>query len=1092
MGMFVPGLVAGGGSGLGAAAAGAALLGGAALSGGGGSGGSGGGETGGGGTGGGGSGGSGTGGGGTGGGGSGGGDTGGGGTGGSGSGGGDTGGGGTGGGGSGGGDTGGGGTGGGGSGGGDTGGGGTGGGGSGGGDTGGGGTGGGGTGGGGTGGGGTGGGDTGGGGTGGGGTGSGGTGGGGTGGGGGVPVHTPPTVNGTGTTSTVTTKTADPSLVVSGGGHPGDSVSVTIGGGSQTTTIGQNGTWTVTFPPSQLPADGNYTAAVMVNQTNGTTTTLVGPGYVIDMTPPPVLTTDGTGSAGDVENLAEYADGVTISGTGEAGASVAVTVAGSTRTTTVDGNGNWSVTFTQSQVPGGETTHPVTVTATDIHGNTTTITDTLVMDTVPNPLTIGTVAGDNFINAAEVGSAVAIGGTTAPGATVTVAVQGVTGSFSATADASGVWSFTLPASTFPAGTYDRTITASTVDAAGNPTQVSKTITIDTENFVSFTPTTGHPVLGDGFVNYSESQGNITLTGRTEPGATAVTVAWTGAAQIATVAADGTWSVTFPGGAAGAISRDSTFTVTSWDRAGNSASATLPMRIDLDTSVTLMAQPVGSDNVLNAAERMAGLTLTGTAEPGAMVHVSYNNVTKSPVRADAAGNWSVSFTESELPQGEITSGTAGRTISVYSVDAAGNVSQTVTHSLDVDTLVRDFAFPAPDLVGAVNTGGADATTLNAAERAAGLTVQGSVEPGSTVTLQVGAWSQTIPASQTAGGTWSYTIPASALPEGANTSATILATARDAYGNVSQTLSQTVAIDTFVTNFAASNISLGSAADGWLNAREAIAGLPISGRAEAGSTVRVQIGTVTHSAVADANGNWTVTFSRNDLPSGEVMGVTASVTAMDLAGNTSGPHVLTFNVDTIAPEAPWVTQDFGTSNLINGLATETAIGSYTYHTIPTVGAATQLATTPEMAVNSTVEGRQVASDFVLFNNPVPDGSYLVVRGTDLAGNEASTLYIRNTSSEVTVDLNRPGLQGFSLATLDLSASDANLTLTEAQINAVTGPDKTLVIRGGADDVVTMVGAANTHLTQTIDGHSYSLYTLGNARVLVDDDIQRNMVV
>lgn len=113
-------------------------------------------------------------------------------------------------------------------------------------------------------------------------------------------------------------------------------------------------------------------------------------------------------------------------------------------------------------------------------------------------------------------------------------------------------------------------------------------------------------------------------------------------------------------------------------------------------------------------------------------------------------------------------------------------------------------------------------------------------------------------------------------------------------------------------------------------------------------------------------------------------------------------------------------------------------------------------------------------------------------DVAGNESSTLYIRNTTAEVTVDLNRPGLHGFDIAAIDLGASDANLTITESQITAITGPDKTLVIRGGADDVVTMAGAQDTNLNQTIDGQTYSIFTLGGTRVLVDDDIQRNGVV
>ena len=76
------------------------------------------------------------------------------------------------------------------------------------------------------------------------------------------------------------------------------------------------------------------------------------------------------------------------------------------------------------------------------------------------------------------------------------------------------------------------------------------------------------------------------------------------------------------------------------------------------------------------------------------------------------------------------------------------------------MVRNFRFPAPDLIGATNTGGTDAATLNAVERQAGLPVQGTVEPGSSVTLTVGTWSQTIPASQNVTTTYPIAIVTSA--------------------------------------------------------------------------------------------------------------------------------------------------------------------------------------------------------------------------------------------------------------------------------------------------------------------------------------------
>ena len=115
--------------------------------------------------------------------------------------------------------------------------------------------------------------------------------------------------------------------------------------------------------------------------------------------------------------------------------------------------------------------------------------------------------------------------------------------------------------------------------------------------------------------------------------------------------------------------------------------------------------------------------------------------------------------------------------------------------------------------------------------------------------------------------------------------------------------------------------------------------------------------------------------------------------------------------------------------------------------------------------------------------------MINDTDAAGNEQSTLYLRSTT-DVTVDLNREGLQGFDFGTIDLSSSHATLSLTEAQINSLSGADHQMAIRGGADDHVNIAGAiAGGH--QVVNGESYTLYTLGSsgASVLVDDDINVN---
>lgn len=718
-----------------------------------------------------------------------------------------------------------------------------------------------------SGGGGNGGGGNGGGGNGGGGNGGGGNGGGGGGGGGG----TPPTVNGVGTTTTLTTNTTNPSITVTGTGAPGDTVQVVIGGKTGTTTIGNDGKWSVNIPGNNLPPDGNHTAQVTFGHSGGGSTKLSGPGFVIDMTPPAVAMTDGTQSTGDVENLAEWQDGVTLTGSGEPGARISVTIAGKVETTTVAADGSWSVNFANGDFAAGERTHAVTVTATDALGNRTTISDVLVMDTVPNALSIATVGGDNRLNHDEVRSTVTIGGATVAGATVEITIEGVAGTFTRTADANGNWSLDLPPNTFPNGTYDRVVTVTTQDAAGNPSSQTRTLRIDTENTVSFDSTANHAVLRDGWVNLQESQGSITLTGKAEAGSQWVRVAWLGGDIPAQVDAQGNWTVTLPAGSAGTVSRDSNITVTSMDAAGNPAIARLPVRIDLESRVNPELTPVGPDNILNASERAAGFVLDGMADPNARVEVRVNGVPIGFANADATGAWSLQLNSSHLPSG--ASGTG--TISVRATDPAGNISD------------------------------------------------------------------------------------------------------------------------------------------WVERR--------------------------------------------------------------------------FDVDTVADPAPLWAKDFGGGGQLDGLATYAAPGTYSYHAIDANGTVRQISTTNEIARTVDHEGRQVASDFVFFNDSVPDGSYLVIQGRDAAGNEASTLYLR-TTGETTVNLNRPGLQQFDIAAIDLSSSDANLTITEQQIVNITGPDRTLVIRGGADDVVNMAGAV-LRGTETIGNHTFAHYTLGSATLYVDTDIQRN---
>jgi hypothetical protein len=225
-----------------------------------------------------------------------------------------------------------------------------------------------------------------------------------------------------------------------------------------------------------------------------------------DTTPPAVAVTEGTRSVNHVENGADYTNGVVIGGTSEPGATVAVLVNGHTQTATVDSTGHWTVTFPTTEVDPGEYETPVSVTATDAAGNSTTITDVLVVDTVPNPISFDAVTGDDRVNFVENSTGLVVTGSSLAGATLDVTLNGVTNNVVVGSD--GHWTTTYPTGTLPAGEYTQTLTATSTDSHGNVSTSTHTFAVDTETSVTFTGTPG----GDGTVNAAEAAAGVVLNG----------------------------------------------------------------------------------------------------------------------------------------------------------------------------------------------------------------------------------------------------------------------------------------------------------------------------------------------------------------------------------------------------------------------------------------------------------------------------------------------------------------------------------------------------------------------------------------------------
>jgi hypothetical protein len=154
--------------------------------------------------------------------------------------------------------------------------------------------------------------------------------------------------------------------------------------------------------------------------------------------------------------------------------------------------------------------------------------------------------------------------------------------------------------------------------------------------------------------------------------------------------------------------------------------------------------VAGDNVVNAAEAAAGVAVSGTAEAGSTVQVTWGSTTKTAT-ADGVGAWSVNFASGEVPADGDT------TISATARDAAGNTSVAGTRPVTIDAGVPG----APTAVAGVDG-----------------SVSGVAEAGSTVTM--GAATTTADAT-----TGAYAFAAGTLASGASASVT----ATDAAGNVS---------------------------------------------------------------------------------------------------------------------------------------------------------------------------------------------------------------------------------------------------------------------------------------------------------------------
>ncbi|MFP7674034.1 beta strand repeat-containing protein [Marivita sp. S0852] len=849
----------------------------------------------------------------------------------------------------------------------------------------------------------------------------------------------------------------DRTVLVSGTANEGDTVVVIIGDVTQTTTTGADGNWDVVFTGPNFPADGVYVTDVIV--TGEDETTLVGPDVIIDTTPPPVSVTDGTVSTGDLITESEFDGGATITGTTEIGASVVLIAGGVSHVAEVDAQGNWSVTLSSTTFERGEYISDISIVATDSFGNSTTLTDGVEIDTVSGvTVNTATIETDGIINADERSDGVEITGTTDIGSSVVVEMNGYTRQ--ATVDAQGNWTVTFSATEIPLGEQDLTINATATDEVGNVSTASGDVRLDTlvRNFDITSQAGG----ADGVVNAEEASQGMTVTGTTEIGAS-VTVTLGGVSREASVDAAGNWTVTYMSGELPSGEQSAILSASSTDIAGNTAVETRTVIFDTDAGLlTISPEPIEMDDVVNEVEASDGVTITGTSTPNAIVDVTLDGVSKT-VQTDGFGVWQANYMAGEVRPGEYEA-----QITAYTVDAAGN-ELTRTDTVMVDTFVRNFAVSANPVT-------AD-NIVNDAEQNGGVTLTGTTEPGGSVTVVVEGITRI--ANVDAAGNWSVSYSGLEIPDGTYTTTAQIST-EDRAGNTATT-SKTFQVDTEVVPLTSTSTPGGS--DGVVGEAESAQGFTLTGQVEQGSSVTVTIGGQAMTAQVSASGAWSVAVPSSVIPVVNGESVSIAISATDAAGNTKS-ITETMVVDNVAPDAPDMTAITreGTQS-VRGIFLESTDHDVAIDQVSGSGGSGQ----PQAVGFSEFNNPNTGETQYTFNNVVPDGSDLVVTATDSAGNMTGTYIVvdnPNTSqSNVTLAGN---IGGHEIKAIDLNfTEEATLTITEAQIVALAGETNEVRITGNSDDAVRITGATRTG-SRVEEGEGYNVYDLGDATVLIDDEI------
>ncbi|MGX4948652.1 BapA/Bap/LapF family large adhesin [Enterobacter kobei] len=789
----------------------------------------------------------------------------------------------------------------------------------------------------------------------------------------------------------------DATPTVGGTGVNGETVIVYNNGVEVGRVVVANGEWNLDLP-AQTDGPLNITVAGVDAAGNVSAPSPVFT-VTLDTVAPAIPQINAVSDSQLTNNVLYTRDGVpTLTGTGEPGSTVIVSVDGtpSAVPVTVQPNGSWTWTADSTLADGQ---HTFTVSASDPAGNTSA-------SSAPLNVTVDTLdptAPDNLNLAAE---GTPLTGTAEAGSIITV-MNGSTVIGTGVVDSTGNFSIAVS----PAPQDGASLTVSAADASGRTSPDATYNVIGTLPNLPDIPVItainddAAPLTGD-VKGKTTNYITPTLTGTAEAGSLVTIYQDGGLTPVATVTADGSgnWSYTPAALGEGLHSFEVTATLNG-ATSGRSPAASVTVDLTAPGTPTIGAViddvgpgtgPLTNGQTTNDNQP----TLTGTGAVGDTISVYNNGTLLGSAVVGNTGTWS--FT----PPSPLAEGT--HVLTIRETDPAGNQSAPSAGF----TVVVDTVSTTPVITNVTDDVGNSATTVvsGTPTNDATPTLSGTAEANSVVTIFDGG-TQIGVVTADGTGAWTFT-PDTALAEGSHS---FTAQATDPQGNVSAVSGAwSVVVDLTaptVPTLDTVNDNVPGGITGNLTSGQVTndSTPTIGGTGQAGSTIHIMNnGTQIGTAIVDGSGNWSFTPTTPLVDGSYALRVYAT----DVAGNASAnSSVFTFTVDTAGPVVPVVTSVIDDIAPVTGTLTS---GNTTNDARPTFNGTGDVGSTVHVIVDGNEIGTAVvnAQGNWTFTpgSDLSDGPHAITfNATDAAGNTGSTTAPFN----LTVDTGVPSAPVISTA-------------------------------------------------------------------------------